>query len=118
MIGKAILKAIAALLVTAAAVTFAAPATHAQQAVTVNIAIKNHRFQPAEVKAPANKPLLLRVRNLDATPMEFESVTLRVEKVVAGNGEGTIRVRPLPPGRYKFFDDFNQSTGQGALIVE
>jgi hypothetical protein len=48
--------------------------------------------------------------------MEFESVSLRVEKVVTGNGEGIIRLRPLAPGRYNFFDDFHQET-TGVLVV-
>lgn len=83
------------------------PSVHAQEtAVSIQISVKNHRFQPAEIHAAANKPIMLRVKNLDATPMEFESVSLRVEKVVAGNSEGIIRLRPLSPGRYDFFDDF------------
>ena len=40
--------------------------------------------------------------------MEFESVSLRVEKVVAAGSEGVVNVRPLAPGRYEFFDDFHQ----------
>jgi len=59
---------------------------------------------------------MLHVKNLDPTPMEFESVSLRVEKVVTGNGEGLIRLRPLSPGRYNFFDDFHQQT-TGVLVV-
>ena len=49
-------------------------------------------------------------------PMEFESVSLRVEKVIKGNGSGTVRLRALAPGRYNFFDDFNQSAN-GVLVV-
>lgn len=90
--------------------------TRAQEAANVTVSIKNHRFQPAEVPAPANVPIILRVKNLDPTPMEFESVSLRVEKVVTGNGEGIIRLRPLAPGRYNFFDDFNQQAN-GVLVV-
>lgn len=90
----------------------------AQEAVTVSITIKDHRFQPAEVKVPAQKPLVLKVSNLDSTAEEFESKTLRVEKVIAGNSEATIRVRPLQPGRYKFVGEFNEATAQGTLIVE
>ncbi len=52
----------------------------------------------------------------NSTPMEFESVSLRVEKVVTGNGEGIIRLRPLEAGRYNFFDDFHQETN-GILVV-
>lgn len=95
-----------------------APSIHAQDATaTVQISVKNHRFQPAEIRAAANKPIILRIKNLDGTPMEFESVTLRVEKVVAGNSEGIIRLRALTPGRYDFFDDFHPET-RGTLLVQ
>ncbi len=94
---------------------FAASA-HAEQPASLSIAVKNHRFQPVELHAPANVPITLRIKNLDSTPMEFESVSLRVEKVVTGNGEGVVHLRPLSPGRYNFFDDFHQETN-GALVV-
>jgi hypothetical protein len=90
---------------------------NAQQSASVTVSVKNHRFQPAEIHAPANVPIELRVKNLDSAPMEFESVSLRVEKVVTGNGEGIIRLRPLAPGRYEFFDDFHQET-RGALVTK
>ena len=76
-----------------------------------------HRFEPAEISAPAGKPILLRIENFNSTPAEFESITLRVEKVIVGGSEGIIRLRPLEPGRYKFFDDFNKETTQGSLLV-
>ncbi len=95
---------------------FLAGAIHAQE-TTVSISIKDHRFQPAQIHAPANVPIVLKVKNLDPTPMEFESVSLRVEKVVTGNSEGTIRLRPLSPGSYNFFDDFNQQAN-GLLVVK
>jgi hypothetical protein len=94
----------------------ATPAAAAEKAASVAVSVKNHRFQPAEVQAPANVPIVLRLKNLDATPMEFESISLRVEKVVVGKGEGIIRLRALSPGRYSFFDDFHQETN-GVLVV-
>lgn len=99
-----------------AALAMSVPA-RAQEAATVSVSIKNHRFTPSEVHAPANVPILLRLKNFDPTPMEFESVTLRVEKTVTGNSEGVIRLRPLSPGRYNFFDDFNPSAN-GVLVVK
>lgn len=107
-----ITKNVVAVLVLAAACL---PA-NAQQAASVTVSVKNHRFQPAEIQAPAKVPIELRIKNLDPTPMEFESVRLRVEKVVSGNSEGIIRLRPLEPGRYNFFDDFHQET-TGVLVV-
>ena len=89
----------------------------AQQA-TVRVALKDHRFAPAEPKAPAGQPFTIVLKNLDFTPAEFESKTLRVEKVVAGGGEISIQIRPLHPGRYRFFDDFHEDTTEGYLIVE
>ena len=66
------------------------------------------QFQPSELRAPADKPVTFRVKNLDAKAMEFESKSLRVEKLVAANSEGVINVRALKPGRYEFYDDFNR----------
>jgi cupredoxin-like protein len=88
----------------------------AQQSANLTVNVRNHRFEPKDIAAPANVPIVLRINNFDSTPMEFESVTLRVEKVVAGSGEGVIRIRPLSPGKYNFFDDFHQET-TGALVV-
>jgi hypothetical protein len=97
--------------------TLSGGAALAQQEANISISVKNHRFVPTELHAPANVPIMLHVKNLDPAPIEFESVSLRVEKVVVGNGEGVIRLRPLSPGRYNFFDDFHQETN-GVLVVK
>ena len=93
------------------------PAARAEDAVTVNILIKDHRFQPAESHAPAGKPIVIILKNLDPAPAEFESNMLRVEKVVTGGGTVTMRIRPLAPGRYRFFDDFHPES-EGYLVVQ
>lgn len=101
-----------------AALSFSLPSTYAQEAaVTIQISVKNNRFQPAEIHIAANKLITLTIKNLDPTPMEFESVTLRVEKVVVGNGQGIVRLRALSPGRYDFFDDFHPEN-RGTLVVQ
>jgi hypothetical protein len=105
-----------ALLLVAAVLTAGNGLAQAQDAV-IEITVKDHRFEPSEPRAPANRPFTIRIRNLDKTPMEFESVRLRVEKVVAPNTEGVINVRALSPGRYEFFDDFHTQT-RGTLVVE
>jgi hypothetical protein len=93
-----------------------APAALAQQALSVSI--KDHRFSPSELHAPANTPLTLTVKNLDSTPEEFESKHLRVEKVIAGNGTVTLKIRALEPGKYRFFGDYHEDTAEGFLVVE
>jgi Cupredoxin-like domain len=89
----------------------------AQDATEVQVTYSNGQFQPNEVNAPADRPVLFRVKNLDVKAMEFESRTLRVEKVVAANSDGIINVRALKPGRYEFYDDFNEQA-RGALTVQ
>jgi len=93
------------------------PAARADDAVNIQLTLKDHRFSPAEVHAPANKAIVITLKNLDAVPAEFESNMLRVEKVVTGGGTVTMRIRPLAPGRYRFFDDFRPET-QGYLVVQ
>jgi heme/copper-type cytochrome/quinol oxidase subunit 2 len=91
--------------------------SQAQQTTEVQVTYSKGQFQPSELRAPADKPVTIRVKNLDAKAMEFESKSLRVEKVVAANSEGVINVRALKPGRYEFYDDFNEKA-RGALTVQ
>jgi hypothetical protein len=91
--------------------------TNAQQSASVAISVKDHRFQPSQISTPANRPISIKVKNLDTAPMEFESTSLRVEKVIAPGSEGIVNVRALAPGRYEFFDDFHQET-RGTLNVK
>jgi len=82
----------------------------AQQAATHTVTVKNHKFQPAQIAVKANTPVSLRVRNQDSGRMEFESSNPSVEKVIGGNSEAVIKLQPLAPGRYEFYDDFNQQS--------
>jgi hypothetical protein len=82
------------------------------------IVIRNHKFEPSEVRVPANKRLTITVMNDDSTAEEFESPPLKVEKIIAGKSKATIRIGPLAPGRYKFFGEFNEATAQGVIIAE
>jgi Cupredoxin-like domain len=94
----------------------------AMQAFAANdeltLLIENHKFQPAELRIPANTKIKLVIENRDATAEEFESHALNREKLVPAKGKATIYVGPIAAGRYPFFGDFNQSTAQGVLIVE
>ena len=84
----------------------------------VQIAIKGHKFEPSEIRVPAQQRIKLHVHNQDPTPEEFESHTLKREKVIPGGGKAVISVGPLKPGRYTFFGEFNPSTATGVLIAE
>ncbi len=82
------------------------------------LAIKDHKFDPAELNVPANTKIKLLVENQDSTPEEFESADLNREKVVTGNNTITVYLGPLDAGKYHFFGDFHQETAQGDLIVK
>ena len=82
------------------------------------LTIRNHRFEPAELVVPAGQKIKLEIKNLDATPEEFESYELNREKVVPANATAVIFVGPLKPGRYPFFGDFNKDTAKGVMVVK
>ncbi len=99
------------------AMGFAAPA-FAEDPVMVEISIKDHKFDPAVVDVPAGKEIKLIVKNLDATPEEFESTELNREKIIGGGRQGIFYLDPLKAGTYPFFGEFNQATAQGKLIAK
>ena len=88
----------------------------AEDPVSLSLTIKDFKFEPAELHAPAGKPLAIHVKNLNTIVSEFESSDLHVEKIVPVGSEAVVFVRPLQPGRYNFFDDFHHAT-QGTLVV-
>ena len=95
---------------------FAVPA--AAQEHAASLVIKDHHFQPEELVLPAGVKIKLTVKNLDPTPEEFESVSLRREKVIPGGAEGVVYIGPLKPGSYDFFGDFNPKTARGQIVVK
>src|SRR5438128_11161764 len=95
-----------------------AVAAQAQQVTEIQLSYKDKKFDPAEISAAANTPIVIKLKNLDAKAMEFESKTLRFEKVVAGNTDAVINVRAQKPGRYEFFDEYNEKVARGALVVK
>lgn len=109
---------LAASLVSLSALAGVRTPLFAADEVLATISIKNHRFEPAELKVPAGKAIKITVKNLDATPEEFESKTLKFEKVIPGKGTAIIRLKPLTKGTYTFFGEYHEATAQGRLIVE
>jgi plastocyanin len=84
----------------------------------LTLTIREHRFDPAEVRAPAETPLRLVITNADRTPEEFESYDLNREKLIRPGQTVTIHLPALKPGEYEFFGEFHPETAQGRLIVE
>ena len=116
MLGKSVARCHARIFAALIAALLAVPAAAADAEVTIEL--KDHKFTPAEVKVPADTAIKLTVKNIDATPEEFESHPLGVEKVIAGNASATIRLKPLAKGSYKFVGEYNEETAKGTIIAE
>ena len=82
------------------------------------LVIRDHRFEPPEIRVPAGQKIKLVVSNQDSTPEEFESHELNREKLIAPGTKAQIYIGPLKPGRYPFFGEFNDKTARGAVIAE
>lgn len=91
----------------------------AAEPIEITITIRNHRFEPDTVEVPAGQEIKLLVTNADSTPEEFESVGLKIERVIRPGQTAEFRLRPLLANRnYKFFGEHHPKTAQGQLIVK
>lgn len=84
----------------------------------IPVTIEKNRFQPDEIKVKAGTPFVLVVTNKDATPEEFESKELRIEKVIPGGKTMKIRVRALKAGTYPFIGEYHEATAKGRIVAE
>jgi hypothetical protein len=84
----------------------------------IAVTLQNHKFTPSEIPVKANTPAVIALTNKDATAEEFDSTALKVEKVVAGNSSGNIRIRALAPGRYPFMGEYHSDTALGVVIAQ
>lgn len=90
----------------------------ADDAVIINLEIKDHVFVPSEIKAPAGQKIKIKVTNLDNVMEEFESSDLHREKILRPGVTETIILAPLKPGKYSFIGEMHDKTAKGILIVE
>ncbi len=103
---------------TLTVVLLAASSAALAEAPPITVTLKDHRFTPAEIKVPANQPIVLNVTNTDNLAEEFDSTALKVEKVIAGGQSGLVRIHPLRPGRYAFMGEYHSATAQGVVIAQ
>jgi plastocyanin len=96
----------------------AIPGTARAGAQEFKLVIRNHNFEPAEIRVPAGKRVSLSISNEDPTPEEFDSPALKVEKVIPGKSRATVRIGPLDAGRYEFIGEFHADTAKGVVIAE
>jgi plastocyanin len=90
----------------------------AEDVFTATTTIRDHRFEPSEIRVPAGKRISLTVVNADPLSEEFDSAALKVEKVIAGNSQGVVHISPLRPGRYDFIGEYHEETAKGQVVAE
>lgn len=90
---------------------------HADELPTFKLEMNNGKLNPARIEVPAGKRVKIEVHNTGTSAIEFESVQLRKEKVLAPGAQSFIVIAPLQPGEYKFFDDFHQQA-QGVIVAK
>jgi plastocyanin len=79
---------------------------------------RDGRFEPAVLEVPAGTRVRIEVVNQNSKAIEFESRDLKQEKIIAPGKTAIVTINALKPGEYKFFDEFQQSTGQGKVVAK
>ncbi|GAB3258796.1 cupredoxin domain-containing protein [Chitinimonas naiadis] len=101
-----------------AALAVASFSAFAAEEFTLQLVAKDGKFTPSTLVAPAGKLIRIEITNAGNTPIEFESNSLRKEKVLAPGAKSVVVIRSPSPGTYDFYDDYHQQTGRGVLIVK
>lgn len=82
---------------------------------TVELEIRDGVFTPAVIEVNAEQRFKINLHNRGDGPVEFESLPLRVEKVLGPGASSFVVIHPLRPGRYTFFDEFHLDMPEGLI---
>ncbi|WP_197722845.1 cupredoxin domain-containing protein [Sulfurivermis fontis] len=91
---------------------------HGAELLTFEVVAQDGRLIPDTLRVPAKTRFKIVIRNQGSDAVEFESIELRKEKVLAPGVTSFVVIAPLKPGTYRYFDEFHPDTGQGRIIVE
>lgn len=83
----------------------------------LHITLTNQGFSPAVLHVSAGHRIKVLVDNTTALPAEFESAEMAAEYVIPGHTELPVFIRPLKPGSYNFFNDFDKNMA-GKIIAQ
>ncbi|WP_024304263.1 cupredoxin domain-containing protein [Pseudogulbenkiania sp. MAI-1] len=100
------------------ALLLASASVWAEDLPVYRLELKDGKLNPARLQVAAGKKFKIELINSGKTPVEFESIQLRKEKVLGPGVESFVVVHPLSPGEYKFFDEFHMATAQGVIVAK
>ncbi len=95
-----------------------APVAAAQDVVLLKLVARDGRFTPPNLEVPAGKRIKIEISNEGSAPIEFESLPLKQEKVLAPGAKSSVVINPLKPGEYPFFDEFHPDTSKGKIVAK
>ncbi|MGV1793516.1 cupredoxin domain-containing protein [Rhizobium sp. A37_96] len=90
---------------------------HAGEDPVFAIEFRDGVIMPLRIEVPANVRFKIELHNAGSSPVEFESVELRKEKVLGPGTTSFIVIRQLAPGEYTFFDDFHLNMPPATLVA-
>jgi plastocyanin len=94
------------------------PLAQAQDVVVFKLVARDGRFSPSDLTVPAGTRIKIEISNEGTTPIEFESLPLKQEKVLAPGAKSAVVINPLKAGEYPFFDDFHPDTSKGRIVAK
>ncbi len=89
----------------------------AAEARVVQIVARDGHFTPPNLEVPAGVRIKITISNEGKEPMEFESLPLKIEKVLAPGATSSVVINKLKPGQYPFWDEFHPDTSKGFIIA-
>ncbi|GAB2793335.1 cupredoxin domain-containing protein [Halomonas shantousis] len=91
---------------------------HAGDLPSYDLTLHNGTLDPETLHVKAGERFKINLHNTGNTPVEFESRSLRKEKVMGPGVDSFVVVHPLKPGEYDFFDEFHLPDARGQVIAE
>jgi hypothetical protein len=85
---------------------------------TYAVVARDGRLVPAVLQVPAGVRFKILIRNEGHDAVEFESLQLRKEKVLAPGARSFVVIAPLKPGSYDIFDEFHPDTSKGRIVAQ
>ncbi|MBS0321273.1 MAG: cupredoxin domain-containing protein [Proteobacteria bacterium] len=102
----------------AVAALAAGTALAADEPFVVKIVARDGLYTPPNLEVPAGVRIKVMISNEGKEPMEFESLPLKIEKVLAPGASSSVVINKLKPGQYPFWDEFHPDTSKGFIIAK
>lgn len=83
-----------------------------------DLELHDGELKPRALHVKAGERFKINLHNTGSTPVEFESRSLRKEKVMGPGVKSFVVIHPLRPGEYDFFDEFHLPDAKGLVIAE